>query len=108
MIDKSEIQKQKILELLSNEDVAVLSLAYMYAENFHKYGFDVTEKCLTATEQMACMNRAYIRGRQDEAERYGDLSRIEKKVARPDWEEMMVICDNCGHAIHVKRMERQE
>lgn len=62
MIDKSEIQKQKMLELLSNEDVAVLSLAYMYAENFHKYGFDVTEKCLTATEQMACMNRAYIRG----------------------------------------------
>ena len=21
----------------------------------------------------------------------------------PDWNEMLVICDNCGHAIHVKR-----
>ena len=23
--------------------------------------------------------------------------------AQPEWEEMLVICDNCGHAIHVKR-----
>lgn len=23
--------------------------------------------------------------------------------AQPDWNEMMVICDCCGHAIHVKR-----
>ena len=23
--------------------------------------------------------------------------------ARPDWKEMIVICDCCGHAIHVKR-----
>ena len=22
-----------------------------------------------------------------------------------DWTELMVICDNCGHAIHVKRMD---
>ena len=23
----------------------------------------------------------------------------------PDWNEMLVICDNCGHAIHVKRTD---
>ena len=23
----------------------------------------------------------------------------------PDWAEPMVICDNCGHAIHVKRTD---
>lgn len=23
--------------------------------------------------------------------------------AQPDWNEMVVICDCCGHAIHVKR-----
>lgn len=23
----------------------------------------------------------------------------------PDWNEMLVICDNCGHAIHVKRLQ---
>lgn len=23
--------------------------------------------------------------------------------AEPEWEELLVICDNCGHAIHVKR-----
>lgn len=24
-------------------------------------------------------------------------------TALPEWEELLVICDNCGHAIHVKR-----
>ena len=30
--------------------------------------------------------------------------------AQPDWNEMMVMCDCCGHAIHVKRIdvERRE
>ena len=23
--------------------------------------------------------------------------------AQPEWEELLVICDNCGHAIHVKQ-----
>lgn len=27
------------------------------------------------------------------------------EVEEPDWTELMVICDNCGHAIHVKREE---
>jgi hypothetical protein len=26
----------------------------------------------------------------------------------PDWEEMLVICDNCGHAIRVKKAERRK
>ena len=25
--------------------------------------------------------------------------------AQPEWNELMVICDNCGHAIHVKRQQ---
>lgn len=28
--------------------------------------------------------------------------------AQPDWNEMLVICDNCGHAIHVKRLAKQK
>jgi hypothetical protein len=27
----------------------------------------------------------------------------EQPSAQPEWEELLVICDNCGHAIHVKR-----
>ena len=27
---------------------------------------------------------------------------------QPDWNEMLVICDNCGHAIHVKRGEQND
>ena len=26
---------------------------------------------------------------------------------QPDWNEMLVICDNCGHAIHVKREDKK-
>ena len=26
-------------------------------------------------------------------------------VEEPEWNELTVICDNCGHAIHVKREE---
>ena len=25
-----------------------------------------------------------------------------------DWTELMVICDNCGHAIHVKRTDSEQ
>lgn len=27
----------------------------------------------------------------------------EMPTVEPSWDEMLVICDNCGHAIHVKR-----
>lgn len=39
-----------------------------------------------------------------------ELNRLEGYVMRlpsaqpePDWNEIMVICDNCGHAVHAKR-----
>lgn len=31
---------------------------------------------------------------------------LELPSAQPDWDEMLVICDCCGHAIHVKRIRR--
>lgn len=45
-------------------------------------------------------------GRWKEAEDYERL--IDRFMsfasAQPDWNEMIVICDCCGHAIHVKRL----
>lgn len=35
------------------------------------------------------------------------INDIEELPPEPDWEEMLVICDNCGHAIRVKRLERR-
>ena len=32
---------------------------------------------------------------------------LEQPTIKPDWTELMVICDNCGHAIHVNRMDAQ-
>ena len=28
---------------------------------------------------------------------------LHRPSAQPEWEELLVICDNCGHAIHVKQ-----
>ena len=39
-----------------------------------------------------------------------DVKRIlvDLPSAQQDWDEMIVICDCCGHAIHVKRFNQQE
>ena len=29
----------------------------------------------------------------------------DEPTIEPDWAELMVICDNCGHAIHIKRAD---
>ena len=68
------INKNVILELLAKEDVQVLSLAYLYASNCHKYGVDVTKAAGTAVEMASIVDRAYVRGCTD-AERKFHSSR---------------------------------
>lgn len=38
---------------------------------------------------------------------YHTLSEAIEALQEPDWNEMLVICDNCGHAIRVKRVEQE-
>lgn len=35
----------------------------------------------------------------------GMISSLPSVQPKPDWNELLVICDNCGHAIRVKRVE---
>ena len=47
---------------------------------------------LTADQIHTMKEQEYMRGYEDG-----------RKVERESWDEMLAMCDNCGHAIHVKR-----
>ena len=49
------------------------NLAEMYAKNMVDYGVDVTKAWLTATQQSYALEKAYIRGRQYEVDRFIEL-----------------------------------
>ena len=49
----------------------VIAMAWVYADCLTKYGVDVSEKWQTVTAQRDALNRAYVQGRADEAERWG-------------------------------------
>jgi hypothetical protein len=40
--------------------------------NIKRYGVDVTEKWATATQNAAALNQAYLRGRQDERDKFDE------------------------------------
>lgn len=48
----------------------------------------------------------------EQLKKYYPMLKVVDEVpsAQPDWNEMIVMCDCCGHAIHVKRIdvERRE
>ena len=49
------------------------NLAEMYAKNMVDYGVDVTKAWQTATQQSYALEKAYIRGRQYEVNRFNEL-----------------------------------
>lgn len=55
---------------IDNNDVIVSNLAKAYAVNIKRYGVDVAEKWVTATQNAAALNQAYLRGRQDERDKF--------------------------------------
>ena len=62
------INKETLLESLSNEPLAVIQTAYLYAQNLHLYGVDVTKEWLTATVQSTNLEQAYRKGFYDALE----------------------------------------
>ena len=65
-------KKTAILKLLADEDLQVLSLAYIYAKNLNFYGVDPIKKWETATEQCRALQRAYLKGCSDERKKIID------------------------------------
>ena len=60
-----------------------------------------TELTLCDTDKTFPKNEVFIV--DDVYEGLDELPTIE-----PDWNELLVICDNCGHAIRVKRVEGEK
>ena len=48
----------------------VIAMAWAYADCLTKYGVDVSAEWQTVTAQRDALNRAYLQGRVDEAERW--------------------------------------
>ena len=76
--------KEKLLELLSQEDTTVLSQAYLYAKNLTDYGVDISNKWETATQQASALEKAYRKGYYDalqrNAESEGKVMKIPKEI----------------------------
>jgi hypothetical protein len=66
-VDTIEIIKQVVKEY--NNDT-INQIAEMYASCLTKYGVDVTEKWETAIQNTYAMEQAYMRGRQDEIDKF--------------------------------------
>lgn len=48
----------------------IFKYALLYAQHVMKYGIDISEKWETTTQNAAALNEAYMRGRQDEREKF--------------------------------------
>ena len=71
-IPSNDSQKGTLLKMLAKENDMVLSQAYLYAKSLCEYGVDIAEKWSTATQQAEALERAYRKGRYDEAERWAN------------------------------------
>ena len=57
--------KEKLIELLSQEDTMVLSQAYLYAKKLTDYGVDISNKWVTVTQNASALEKAYSKGYYD-------------------------------------------
>ena len=73
MVALSDVKKivQEVAEQYNGD--MKYNLAEMYAKNMVDYGVDVTKAWQTATQQSCALEKAYIRGRQYEADRFNEL-----------------------------------
>lgn len=56
---------EQLIDELSKMPSMVIATAYLHAINYTKYGVDVTEKWLTATQNASALEKAYRDGYYD-------------------------------------------
>jgi len=69
MYDKRE-GMEPLLNRFRGLPLWAVSMAYAYAFNIAQYGVDASEKWETITKQQEMLDRAYRKGRYDEAARW--------------------------------------
>lgn len=81
-----EYERKQLIDELSKMPPMVIATAYLHALNYTRYGVDVTEKWLTATQNACALDRAYHQGYSDGlkscAEREDVLDKIRAEVER--------------------------
>ena len=75
--DTEVVRKQALMDLMKDMPLPTLSIAYLYAKNYTKYGEDVTKDWLTATEQSAALEKAYRDGYYDALQRRAESERTD-------------------------------
>lgn len=65
-------KSETILDELAKMPPMVIATAYLYAINHTLYGLDVTEKWLTATQNVSALEKAYTKGYYDALHRQAE------------------------------------
>ena len=64
-----EYESKQLIDELSKMPPMVIATAYLYAINYTLYGEDVTEKWVTATQNVSALEKAYRKGYYDALQR---------------------------------------
>lgn len=67
-----ECETKHLLDELSKMPDMVIATAYLHALNYTRYGVDVTEKWLTAVQNVNALDRAYGKGYHDALKRQAE------------------------------------
>ena len=60
-----EYESKQLIEELSKMPPMIIATAYLHAINYTMYGEDVTEKWLTAIQNVSALEKAYRKGYYD-------------------------------------------
>ena len=94
------MDKEVLIKWLMRYDVLTIETAIMYAENYLKYGTDITQKWETATQNAYAIHNAEKRG-------YYDCMRNMTITIPIETDDGHICCDACGCEIK-KYQERCE
>ena len=65
-------ESKQLIDELSKMPPMVIATAYLYAINYTLYGEDVTEKWITATQNVSALEKAYRKGYYDALHRQAE------------------------------------
>ena len=67
-----EYRSKQLIDELSKMPPKVIATAYLYAINYTLYGEDVTEKWITAIQNVSALDKAYQKGYYDALHRQSE------------------------------------
>ena len=74
-----EYENKQLIDELSKMPPTVIATAYLHAINYTLYGEDVTEKWITATQNVSALEKAYRKGYYDALHRQTESEEMTNK-----------------------------